>query len=206
MIQSLERRMLMSVTAATLSADVSNVFTDAAAAMTAHSTRHTAAHNDIQAIVLDLKGLDTKLNRAANNKLAATLVLEGDITHLRIVVDQAAFLTTAKIDSLLGEVFGKGLLNHPTSTAFAKLVANEITNLNTKVPAKLTTLQTELTTATNTFDANLNAIAAANPSLSSLVTSFETDVAAKTAAYSTAAGAVATDTSQLATDLAAIPT
>jgi len=205
MIQTLERRMLMSVSAATLSADLSNIYTDAAAAMSAHDARHNAAKNDITAIADDLKGLDTKANRASNNKLVATLESEGAVNHLKILADQAVFLTTAKVDSVLGLVYGKGLLNHPTSTAFQKLVAKDITNLNTNVPARLTTLQTELTNATNTFDTNMNAIGAANPTLSSLISAFETDVAAKTATYSAAAGKVGTDASQMATDLAAIP-
>ena len=208
MIQSLEQRVLMSVTAATLIADVAKLNTDAAAVVTAHTARVASAKDSYDAIVADLKILDasaTPAVKAAARRQVATLADHNLVSHARIVVDQTVFLVVAKLDAVLGEAHGKGLLLHPTSTAFQKLVAKDITNLNTNVPAKLSTLQTELTAATSQTDTDANAIAASNSSIASLISTSESDLATKTTTLSAAASQVSTDAAQLATDLSGIP-
>jgi len=206
MIQSLERRMLMSVSATTLSLDMQKLDTDATAVTTAHTVRYTTAHNDSVALGEDLRGLDTKSNRLSNNLLIFRLDVAGDLSHIRIVAAMNTLLLTARTDAALGALYGKALLNHPTSTPYQKLVAKEISNLNTLIPAKLTALQTQLNDAQASFTTYADEIAAANPSLNTLVPDFVSDLATKTAAVSSAAGQVSTDAAQLATDLAAIPT
>jgi hypothetical protein len=205
MIQALEQRMLMSVTAATLTTDLQAVRSAAAAVPVARSTHDKGINDAITALAADLKVVQSPSNRLSNARLIARLRVAGAVGRLRVAIDQNIFVGTARVESIIGTAHGKALLAHPTSAGLQKAVAKDVTNLNTNVPARLTTLQNELTAADAAFDAIANQIATANPTVASVISTGEAKLATEAAAASTAANQVEAATAQLATDLASIP-
>jgi hypothetical protein len=206
MIQALEQRMLMSVTAATLTTDLQAVQTAAAAVPAVRSAHDKGINNAITALAADLKVIQTPSNRLSNARLIAQLRVSGAVGRLRVAIDQNIFVGIARVESIIGTAHGKALLAHPTSVALQKAVAKDVTNLNTNVPARLTTLQNELTAADAAFNAIADQIGAANSAeVGNLIKTGESTLATQAAAASTAANRVEAATAQLATDLASIP-
>jgi hypothetical protein len=201
MIQALEQRMLMSVTAATLTTDLHAVQSAAAAVPVARSAHDKGINNAITALAADLKVVQSPSNRLANARLIAQLRVSGAVGRLRVAIDQNIFVGIARVESLIGTVHGKALLVHPTSVGLQKAVARDITNLNTNIPARLTTLQNKLTAADAAFDAIANEIKAVNNSqaVTDLIMAGEATLATEAATASAAANQVEVATAKLAT-------
>ena len=195
----------MSATAANLTADLTNITNDQTAVRADLVARKAAADNLRVAIVADLKVLDTtKAIKLANNKLAATLNLQGTVNHLRIVAAETTFLVTAHSLSAIGVAEGKALLKNPTSTGLQKAVNNDIASLESKVSPKLANLNTVVNNAVTLIDQDYTNISTANPSLATVISDGEATVAGDTTTFLTAASKVSTDVSQLVTDLTSI--
>jgi hypothetical protein len=205
MIQALEQRMLMSVTAATLTTDLQAVRSAAAAVPVTRSAHDKGINDAITALAADLKVVQSPSNRLSNARLIAKLRVSGAVGRLRVAIDQNVLVGLARVESTIGTAHGRALLLHPTSAGLQKSVAKDVTNLNTNIPAKLTTLQNELAAADTAFNAIADQIATANPQTASLISTGEAQLATEAAAASTAANQVEVATAQLATDLASIP-
>lgn len=204
LIQSLERRVLMSVTATTLATDLSNVQAAITAGETTHTNRYDFAKSAIETISADVKGLTTKSNRASEEHLVLELVAAGDTSHAKLVVDLSVLKVLSTVLSKVGVAAGDSLIKHPTSVALQKLVTRDAALLNATIPIKVTNLDDELNSSSATLEADLNAIATANPSLASTISSDITTLATDTTALETAAGQLQTATTQLATDLTSL--
>jgi hypothetical protein len=208
MIQSLERRTFMSATAATLTADAATLNTDASAVVAARVARSAATTTDVNAIVADLRAI------YKHASLAQKMTIQHEIVALRagvalsnffVVKQQSIFVSYSRLDANAGLAHGKALLLHPTSAAISKLVAKDITNLNSYPAGKLSLLMNELSSATYYFKRYMDAIAVSTSSVSSTVTTLENDVASHETAIENASGVVVADATNMANDLSTIP-
>jgi len=158
------------------------------------------------AIAAGLRHADTKANRFENNKLLAALEHNGTFYNAKVAAGVNGLLATAKYVAVVGAANGKYLLKHPTSAAYQKFLANDVAYANANVPAWLNDVEAELIDSSNAIATDLDLIADLNPTVSTAVSSFESDLATKPTALVTAAAQVQTDTTQLTSDLGAIPT
>ena len=207
MIQSLEKRMFMSVSAGTLASDVATLNTDAKAVLAARTALVAAGNADVKTIAADLKAINAHASLAV--KLAALHQLAQTrsdlaVSHHFVALETSAFLILARSQALSGEIHGKGLLAHPSSATFLARVAKDISKLNSYPAAKYATMRNEFSSGTYYFNRNTGVIETSNPSLAGDIASTEADYSAKTDALSTAVSNVVTDATALATDLSAI--
>lgn len=203
-IQSLEQRTLFAVTAAGLSADLSTVRSDAKTVRADLGTVRKTVAADVKAVQADLKGLT---GTTSNNKLVATLKGDDARSLAKVDVAQEKLLTSGQALSTLVAVEGKVLLSHSTNSALRSRLASDITKLNSTVATNLANLQSAVSAAQSQFDTDVQAIAANNPSSTTLGTDVgtaKTDFSTTTGTYLAAANTFKTDTGTLATDAGSI--
>jgi len=206
MIQALERRMLMSVTVDTLTADMQTIKSDAAAVVAARIAMNKTVLADARVIAAAVRQAETKSNRPENTTLLAALLRDDNLNLAKIVYGVNGLNSSAKYSATSGAAFGKVLLKDPTSAAYQKYVAKIVTYATTVVPQWVTYVENQLTNFANTVGSPLGLIANLNPTLASAVNSYENDFGTRADALVTASIQVQTDTTQLTSDLGAIPT
>jgi hypothetical protein len=199
-VQALEDRVLMSVTAATLTADATAVLAQITATKTSFATLKASDASFRAGIASQIKLLDTKTNRAANSKLVAALNRNSSVNYAKINSADNALLAAAKSDALAGEAAGKLFLLHPTKTAYQTKVTKEIAILNA-LSTKLTALETAVANASTTGATVYTEVVTANPTLAGAFATGEATGQTNVLAFSNNAALVITDTTQLATDL-----
>jgi hypothetical protein len=205
-IQSLESRMLMSASSSTLSTDLSVIVADATATRAASKSLQSAALSDEKIIAADLRGLS---NKSSNRVLLLRAQLDEARLFSRTSIAEANLLITGSVRSRHAVGDGKTLLTHPTNASLKAHVAGHVTNLNTVVPAELNVLQTNVANLVQTWVADLNAIAAANPSdatLAGAVQTAQNDVNTRAGTLTAAATKFQTDIAILGNDLLTIGT
>jgi hypothetical protein len=145
-----------------------------------------------------------KANRAANNRLIATLVNDDVRLHARVVATADLLVTIGNLWSELGAISGKALVAHPTSIGLQRAVTNDVHHLNTDVPNRLANLTTALNNKSQQLDTDLNNLATADPTRASLISNDEATIGTKVATYQNKANAYEGATAALATDLSSI--
>lgn len=173
-IQPLEQRMFLSVSSSTLSADLSTIRTDGTAVHSAASTLHSSVAAALKTLSSDVRALKV----TSNNKPLATLQGHFAVGYAKGNAAASTFIATAEGLSAVIVAEGKLLIAKPSNTRLASKIATDSSNLNSKVAAKLSALQTAGSDWQSQLDADLTGIASSNSSS----TTVGTDVsAAKTA-------------------------
>lgn len=198
--------MLMSVTADTLTADMQTIKADSAAAIAARVALNNILLADVRAIATGVRQAETKANRPENSTLLAALQHDNNLYLAKLVVGVNGLNASARYPATSGSAFGKVLLKHPTSAAYQKFVAKVVTYANTVVPQWVTFVENELTNFANRVGADLGLIADLNPTVAGAVNTYESDFGTKANALVAASIQMQTDTTQLTSDLNAIPT
>ena len=176
-IQPLEQRMFLSVSSSTLSSDLATIRTDGTAV---HSTAGTLRSNvaaALKTVANDVRALRVK----SNNKPLATLQGHFAVGYAKGNAAVSTFIATAEGESAVIAAEGKVLLAKPSNTRLAAKIATDSSNLNSKVAAKLSALQTADSGWQSQLDADLTGLASSNSSSTTLAA----DVAAAKAALST---------------------
>jgi hypothetical protein len=203
-IQSLESRVLMSASSATLSTDLSTIVADATTTRAASKSLQSTALSDERIIAADLRGLS---NKSSNRVLLLKAQVDEARLFSRTAVAEANLLITGSARSRHAVGDGRILLAHPTNASLKAHVAGHVTNLNTVIPAELNVLQSDVANLVQTWVADLNAIAAANPGSSTLAAAVQTaqnDVSTHAGALTSAATKFQTDIAILGNDLLSI--
>src|SRR6185437_9139031 len=144
LIESLENRMLMSVT---VTADV--LTTDAKALVTA-AAQNTVELNALlksevtlnKTVSATVKSDGAAADKSANAKLLSALSKEFNSSYAKIKVADKALTSLAKSSATSGNSTGKALIAKPTNAALLAKVARIITALDTTIPAKATAIGT----------------------------------------------------------------
>jgi hypothetical protein len=203
-LELLEPRRLLSASTAMLNADMSQLQHDEAAAR-----RDAAAC--LRSLLVDVTSLNRDVNRLPNTAANRTLVnqLRTDLRGVGggVLFGVGTLITSVTRDS--NAVRSSFLANqrHSTSTTQAALL-NTLGKLASDITTGQTTFTTTSTAAQTKLLGDLTAIAAANPSATTLlshITSTETDVAGCISKITGDAGNIQSDISKLENDLGGQP-
>jgi hypothetical protein len=199
-VQSLERRFLLSsVTGSTLAADYQQVVADAAAANAALKTLAAELKTDNAILATDLKTLPK-----SNAKLLATLKTDETKANSKLTTELGLLLTPATTLAKNSASVGELLTTNQNAASIAKAKSDD-TALNNITSTPLANLTAALGSTTVTSD--LNALAAANPSDTTLAAAVNTatrQVSAQDSAIGNDAAQFATDVATLALDLSSL--
>jgi hypothetical protein len=202
-IQALEQRTFLSVSSTTLSTDLATVRTDASAVRTSAANSHHALAADLKALSSDVRALKV----TSNNKLMAQLNLHAAINGAKASIAESSLLATGESLSAVVTAEGKLLLKKPTDTKLIAKLSADTAALNTKVAARVSALQTAKTNQLTVLDTDLNAVAANNPSSTTVrsdVTTAEADASSHLTSYNSAVSAFQAAIVALTTDLNSI--
>lgn len=199
LVEALEWRRLLSVSATTLSVDLQAVDSASSAVESSGVTLRNAVVADKTAIIADVKALEIKSTRASDNRLT-TLLNSHDLSrHVRDAAALKSLLSGGDSMSAADVKLGNSLLVHPTNKALARQISTRAATLNSTVSARLNTVNTLL--SDSAFVTDLNNIAAAVPSLASTIAADETALAPLKTQYTTALSHYQAATTALASDL-----
>jgi hypothetical protein len=201
-IESLEgRRLLSGTTSATLANDDTTISSDSTALKTSLSNLVSIEGDDDLAIERAVLALGLKKNIPLGAKAVAAAKAE----NKTLTADVAVLTKLANAAAGKGLAAGDALLLSPTSKPDAAKVKAAIKLLDASTPKTLGKLEAAL--AGTKLKADLNAIAAANPSADTVqttITTAETDGTTNAALVAAAGTQVQTDVQTMAADLAAI--
>jgi hypothetical protein len=200
-IQSLESRMLMSATAAQLTADDALIKTDAAVIRADEKAVMTSVATITKTVATDLKSSTTRDNRVTNAQLLTKVRVDEvrlfaayQVNMIKLINPATALARRATADGIL-------LMKRSTPARIA-LINKEAAELETITTAPLAKL---LSDDHNTvLGTDLNSLLAANPTttqLASDATSQKAVVDTNVAVFDTAAQKFSTDVGALGTDL-----
>jgi hypothetical protein len=198
--------MLMSASSTTLSTDLSTIVGDATTTRAASKALQLAALAGEKIIATDVRGLS---NKSSNRVLLLKAQVDEARLFSRTAVSEANLLVTGSARSRHAVGDGKVLLAHPTSASLKAHVAGHVAMLNTQIPAELSALQTNVANLVQKLVGDLNSIAAANASDSTLAAAVQTaqnNVSAQGTALTAAATKFQTDIAILGNDLLTIGT
>jgi hypothetical protein len=169
MIQTLERRMLMSVTAAQLDIDVQTVKQDAAAMASIPVDEASAFKSAASSVAADIAPVTTKTNRLSNHRLLAALSAGDAVWLARLNIARVSLAAMARVESTAAAAHGKLLLLHPTSTLFQNLVIKDEARLRADIRTRSARVEEAFSGALSAFLTTNNKIAAANGAVSAQV-------------------------------------
>ena len=163
-IHSLERRQLLSASAPTLSADLSDALSELKAAHGVLTAARSTELADRKTFLADLRPASTR----ANAKLVAQL--ERDDARASAKTFAADTALTLKGAALCRRATADGilLLKRPTNAALNTRVSTEASALVEQIATLLSAVQDQFVAANQTHDADLSAIVSANPSIPAL--------------------------------------
>jgi hypothetical protein len=203
-VQALENRTFLSASVFTLAADLGNIHSAAATLQAdAIQLRHEVVA-DRTAIFAAVRLGSTRADRAANNKLIATLLVNDVRLNARVVSATSLLVAFGDLRSIIGFVNGKALLAHPTSVALQRALPNNISALETQVATRLNNFDTALTSKTDALQTDLGNLVTANPAVAGTVNSDVSTVTALTTQFHQQANVYAATTNELAADLSTI--
>ena len=204
LIESMENRVLLSVTPAQLQADAQALVTATSASNAAFNAVRSAEFGLIKSVAANLKHNGGLIGDVVGSALVATLTGAGKTGYTHIQTSQKVLTAKARTTARQSVARGKALLRKSSDTTLQTDVQNLINQLNTAVPDAFSTLQTVLQDAGTAIESAFSAIVAALPGISSEVQSVAQTVLQKTQQFDAALAAIPTAVSQLAADLSSI--
>jgi hypothetical protein len=204
LLQSLENRVLMSATVATLTADASAVAAASANTKASFASLKAVEGDLYYTVASDVKSTSTKSQKSANLKLNSALIHADLTAEAKILAAETVLSAVAKAGGIVSVALGKAATLHPTSAAVQKAITRETTVLNAAVAAKELALSNAVTKYLGAINTVYSEVAIEDPSAAADITTGEADVAATSASYTATAGTIQTAVTQLTTDLATL--
>jgi hypothetical protein len=207
LIESLENRMLMSVT---VTAAVLN--TDAKALVTA-AAQNTVELNALlksqaaltKAVSATVKADGAAGDKAANAKLLAALSKEFSSSYGKLKAADKALTVLAKSSATSGNSSGKALIAKPTNAALLAKVAKIITALDTTIPTKANAITAAETNVGSSTDTTFTTLSTNVPSLVNAIQSALADGDTKATAFDGGVSLIVSASAQLGADLGGAP-
>ncbi len=204
LIEPLEGRVLLSVTAAQLQTDARALVTATASSNAAFNAVRSAEFGLIKAVSANIRHNGGLIGNVVGSALAAGLTGAGKTGYAHIKTSQKSLTSAAKSTANLSVARGKALLKKSSDTTLQTAVGDLITQLNATLPGELASLQTVLQDAGTAIESAFTAIVAALPGISSAVQSVAQTVLQKSQEFDAALAAIPTAAAQLAADLSSI--
>jgi len=200
MIESMESRVMLTASAGVI---VSDLASGAAALATAKANLKAA----VKEAALDVKMLkaDTKgVKLTATQKSALTTLSKAEaIDAAKVSSTITKTLASGKLRGAQLEAELKALKAHPTSIAIQAKVATALAKLQGVFSATvISNVQSQVSAAVITLDADLTSVATAIPSTQSTVSATQSDLANDQVAFSVDTAAIQNAITALAADLA----
>jgi hypothetical protein len=203
-IESLERRVLMSATKATLAGDVAVIVADVHATRATFQGLRSVVVTDERAIGLALRGLP---NLVQNRRLLLRAELDAVRLFSTTLIGASRLLAFGTRGSLHAAGDGDVLLAHPTIPGLKAHVAGHVAALNTQIPSLGQALETRVAAALQTWDSDLNTLLLANTANAGVVAAVQTvenGSVAQVGRFTAAAGQFEGDIAALGNDLLSI--
>jgi hypothetical protein len=204
LIESLEDRVLFSVTPAQLQADAKALVTATAASNTAFNAVRSAEFGLINAVAKNVEHKGGLIGNVVGSALVGAFSGAGKTGYVHIKSSQKVLTSAAKSTANRSVAKGKALLKDASNSTVASDVQDLITQLNATLPADLSSLQTVLQDAGTLIENAFTAIVAALPGISSAIDSVAQTVLQKSQDFDTALAAIPTAAAQLAADLSSL--
>jgi hypothetical protein len=204
LIETLENRVLLSVTPAQLQADARALVTATSSSNAAFNAVRSAEFGLIKSVAANLKHNGGLIGNLVGSGLSAALTGAGKTGYSHIKSSQKVLTATAKSTARQSVAKGKALLRKSSDTTLQTDVQDLINQLNTVVPDALSTLQTVLQDAGTAIESAFNAIVAVIPDITSTLGPVAQTVLQKSQEFDAALAAIPTAVSQLAADLSSI--
>jgi len=163
-IDALELRQLLSASAATLSADLSDALSEIKAVRGILTAAKSAELADRKTFLADLRPASDR----ANAKLVAQLERDDARAWVKTLSVDIAMLLKGSPLCRRATADGILLLKRPKSSALNTRVSTESSALAGQIAPLLSDMQNQFIAASQTHDADLNAIVSANPSIPAL--------------------------------------
>ena len=204
LIESLEDRVLLSVTPAQLQADAKALVTATASSNAAFNAVHAAEFGLINAVAKNVKHNGGLIGNVVGSALIGALSGAGKTGYARIKSSQKTLTMSAKSTATQSVAKGRALLKDASNSTIATDVQDLITQLSATLPADLSSLQTVLQDAGTVIENAFTAIVAALPGISSAIDAAAQTVLQRSQAFDTALAAIPTAAAQLAADLSSL--
>ena len=204
-IQSLESRRLCSASVHDVSSDVSQVVSEIRSIRSPLLDGQRTELADRRAITADLRAAGGR----ANGRLSAGLLRDDAADWAHVFAAAGTLMAKGSALSHRAAADGTLLLNHAGNAAFQSRVSADAAALGSQIATFLAAVQNEYVAAEQTRNADLAAIATANPTIAALpghVQTIQNDEAATSAVLGATAVLVQADANRLAADLASLTT